>query len=276
MPITPTLKYLYGETSPLIFPVATAIDLEVGDATYFASGSITPADELAWGTAVTTAAPVITDGVIDLNTGLTAAVTSVKVSYNFPWGEGTLSDEDTVTPTAQSYIILAAVALPTPAVSRNVYVESAAGSGIWKLYATDEGGVMHIMGYGIGRVPPTAKLQAETTITQYTFAQAFAGISGQIKGEGVALVSGNSTDNVVRVNTGGVYRAPCASTTWKVGDFVNMKKDTGDTLMNQTVERVALVGDSLGHTIAIGMCVKAATSATTVDFVLIRHNSEVF
>jgi hypothetical protein len=277
MPITPTLKYQYGATSPVIAPVATATDVEVGDATAFSSGNIIQAESQTWETGITTAAPTGANGAVAIGTGLTNAATGFKVSFNFPWGEGTLSAAGSATPTAGAAIVLAAVALPTYAISRNIYVETAAASGTYKLFGVDQGAQFFITGYGFGRTPPTAVLQDATTLTQYAFAKSFAGISGCIKAANVARVSGFSTDNLIRVDPAGVFTAPITSTTLAVGDYVNMAKNTGaNTLENQTVAKVAAVGDPLGHMLAIGVVVEAGTSLTTAKFALLEKTTNSY
>lgn len=251
-------EYRYEDVAPLLAPVLTAQDVVRGDLVGLSSGNVVQASDTTWGSAVTTSAPTIADVALAYGSGLTNAATDVKVSFNFPWGEGTLSSAGTATPTANGGLEIAAVALPTNAISRNIYVEDSAGSDVYKLYAVDHGGQTVITGYGIGRVPPTAVNQGALEATQFAFAQSFLGVSAQDKTANVARVVGNSVDNEIRINTAGVYDFDCASATFTVGDLVGVAKASGNALEDQKV--VEVVHESL----AIGVVVKAATSATTV------------
>lgn len=240
------------------FPVATAQAVEVLDAVSLVGGTIVRAADTTWATAVATAsAPTVADVALAFGSGLTNAATGVKVAYIFPWGEGALSNAGSVTPTANGGIELAAVALPSPAVALAVYVETAAASGTYKLYRITHGEQILITGYGIGRVPPTAALSDATTVTQYTFAQAFAGIAAQRKVANVARIIGSSADNEIMVYEGGIFEFDCAAAQFDLGDYVGMAKDTGNALLSQKVVEVT------HRALAIGRATRKYGSNTT-------------
>lgn len=94
--------------------------------------------------------------------------------------------------------------------------------------------------------------------TQADFVAYFLGVSGQTALSGTARIYGDSTDNVIRVDTGGFFEFDCVSASFTVGQFVGPAKDTGNALLNQTVVGVS------GATMAIGVVVEAATSVTRV------------
>lgn len=94
--------------------------------------------------------------------------------------------------------------------------------------------------------------------TQALFAARFLGVAGQRKVANVAKPYGNSTDNRMRVDTGGVYKFTCASASFAVGALVGPAKQSGDYLESQ---KVAAVAD---QRLAIGRVVQATSSETTV------------
>jgi len=109
-----------------------------------------------------------------------------------------------------------------------------------------------------------------TRLSQYIFAQGFAGITPQLKTAAVAQVFGNSAANLIRVDTAGVFEFPMTSTatTIQPGGWVGMDT-TGSTgpLLNQQV--IAVPHPSM----AIGSAVFQTTSSTTV---LVRLLSKLF
>jgi len=62
--------------------------------------------------------------------------------------------------------------------------------------------------------------------TQSDFRALFLGVSGQQKDANLARVFGNATDNVIRIDAGGIFTFDCASATFEVGDFVGPAKQT--------------------------------------------------
>lgn len=250
--------------------VATAQAVERMDMVALTADSITRAADETWGTAIATAtAPTLADIALAYGSGLTNAATGVKVAYLTPWGEGTLSSVGSGTPTANGALELAAVALPTNVIGLAVYVETAAASGVYKLYTVTQGQQIAITGYGIGRVPPTAVLTAETAVTQYSFCQKFAGVSNQRKVTLLARIFGNSEDNLIMVARGGVVEFDCVSASFAAGDFVGPAKDTGNTLLNQTV--VAVPHPAL----AVGRVVRRYTSVTKVEVEILSAKKPV-
>jgi hypothetical protein len=256
----------------MAFYQASAGQVNIGDCVYYNTSlqqgglnTATAANQLAWPSAIATpSAPTLTNTTTTLATGLTANATGVKVSYVFPWGEGTLSAAGTVTPTANAAILLSGIALPSPAIGLNVYVESSAGSGIYKLYGQydtvtlqqGQGSVL-ITGYGQGSSPPTAVAQDAQAIAQYNFAQLFLGVSAQ-RFDGSNVNAYGIKDGRIRIDTAGVFDFACASATFNVGDWVGLAKGTGNFLDPQTVIAVA------NRTQAIGRVVQQGTSVTTV------------
>ena len=109
----------------------------------------------------------------------------------------------------------------------------------------------------------TIRAQDETwdtnlATTQTAFALKFLGVSGQQKDATVARVFGNSTDNLIRIDTTGVFEFDCASATFAIGDFIGPAKQTGNLLESQKVVSVA------SEALAIGRVSEAVTSATRV------------
>ena len=44
-----TMRWRYGETNPIVLPVASATVIEIGDLVYFDSGTVKPAGALTYG-----------------------------------------------------------------------------------------------------------------------------------------------------------------------------------------------------------------------------------
>lgn len=252
------------------YVIATGQAVEVMDMVAYHANTITRASDESWGSAITTGAPTVADGGVNQGTTLTNALTGVKVSQTFPWGEGTLSSASTTTPTAGATIKLTLDAADALATAWNIYVETAAGSGTYKHYKTVQnvGGaqIVFIDAYGAGRTPPSAVAQGAKEVTQYNFAQAFLGVSNQrMPTSGPPAIFGtptrpfgNSQDNVMMVCRGGVFEFDCVSASFAAGSYVGAAKASGNALLNQTV--VAVVSPAL----AIGKVFKDATSVTKV------------
>lgn len=94
--------------------------------------------------------------------------------------------------------------------------------------------------------------------TQGNFILKYLGVSGQLKDSGKARVFGNSTDNIIRIDTSAVFEFPCDSASYLVGDYVGPAKATGNALLSQQVAKVA------DATLAIGQVTEAAASASSV------------
>lgn len=233
------LRYARDNSRPKIVPVLTAQAIAVCDLVGLSSGTAIRAQDVAWQTAIgTPASPTLADGAVSVGGPLTNGVTGVKISYQFPWGEGTTSAPATVTPTAHAFIVISGASLvpPAPALWTNIYTETAAGSGVYKLRATTLGQTMLIDSYGAGQVPYAGNSSAAAqdgsalVYTQWLFAQAFEGVSGQTKQANVARVLANSADNLIRIDTGGIFYADAASAAYNPGDLLGVAKDTGNTL----------------------------------------------
>lgn len=244
------------------------------NATYWAvltNNSIIRASDLStsWCTAVTTATIVCTDTGTSVGTGApyTNSATGFKISYNFPWGEGTLSGAVTATPTAHAGIYITGLNPPWPALSTNLYIETAAGSGVYKLHSVHSADTYIAYTYGAGRIPPAAAAsQSATTLSQYVFAQMFAGVSNQrMPTSGPPAIFGtptrpfgNSSDNQIMICRGGVFEFDCASASFAAGTYVAPAKASGNALLNQTVVAVA------GPALAIGKVFDDVTSSVKV------------
>lgn len=74
----------------------------------------------------------------------------------------------------------------------------------------------------------------------------------------MARVFGNASDNVIRIDAGGVFEFDCASATFEVGDLVGCAKQSGNALEDQKVVAVA------SEALAIGRVTQRGTSITRV------------
>ncbi len=102
--------------------------------------------------------------------------------------------------------------------------------------------------------------QGSEALNQELFASLFLGVSADKR-----LVGESGTGERVVV-TDGVFDCTCPSTTWAIGDLVGPSEaSNGTELENQQVEKVTVA------TRAIGYCVRAGTSVTTVRVRLISH-----
>lgn len=253
--------FLLGDVKPRKLPIATAQAVAQYDLVGLAAGTIVRATDTSWAGAVSTpSAPTLADGAVAVGSPLTHAATHVKISVMFPWGEGPLSNAASVTPTAGALIACTLPALPAPGLYFCIYVETAAGSGTYELWGISYSGAIQMIGsYGTGRAPAASPVSCGALqITQYNFAQTFAGLSHQTKAANVARVYGSSEDGQLVVHSGGVFLCPCASATFTYGQPVGPDKDTGNDLLNQQV--VAVADISLG----IGYVTEPGTSVTAV------------
>src|ERR1019366_6947071 len=110
---------------------------------------------------------------------------------------------------------------------------------------------------------PTAVAQGALQLSQYVFAQNFAGISNQRMATTGFFGTptrpfGNSADNVMMVCRGGVFEFDCVSATFTEGQYVGAAKASGNALLNQTVVGVA------NAALAIGKVFKGGTSVVKV------------
>ena len=94
--------------------------------------------------------------------------------------------------------------------------------------------------------------------TQQNFILKYLGVSGQLKESGKDRVFGNSTDNLIRVDTSAVFSFPCAAHSYGIGDYVGPAKAVGNALLSQEVAPVA------DETAAIGQVTQATVSGTSV------------
>lgn len=100
--------------------------------------------------------------------------------------------------------------------------------------------------------------------TQTAFAAKCVGVSDQAKPANVARVYGNSTDNLIRANTCGVFEMDCDSAQYRVGDYVGPAKATGNALLSQKVAASSTAARSIGMVVE-----DTAASATRVRFRLL-------
>lgn len=271
-------RIIYGDARPVMAPVLTAQELAIADLVGLSSGNLVRAEDEEWQTAVATpSAPTVADGAVAVGTSLTNAATGVKISYQFPWGEATLSSAGSATPTAGALLKVSGSPLvpSAPALHTNVYVETAAGSGTYKLWGTTKGSTVMVDSYGAGRLPyadnasGAAVASGAKELTQYNFAQRFLGASAQAKDADVARVVGNGADNIARVDCDGtmIYDLDSA-TTAVVGDWFGAAKATGNTLTSQTLAAVA------DESLAVARCVEAGTSVTTLKVKLLSKKNQ--
>jgi hypothetical protein len=270
------INYLSGDTRPFFPPIASSNQCAVNDVVGVANGTLFRASDQAWGTAIATpTAPTVTNGAVAIGSPLTAAATKVCISYQFPWGEGTVSSTTTATPTAGAGLVVSGSSLvpPSPALYTNVYVETSAGSGVFQLYGQTYGSPVLVTAYGAGQVPyaqnsgGTAAATGALQVTQYNFALNFAGIATQAKplytwfGAAATVPYGNSLP-VVRVCPHGLFIGDLATpTTVSIGQYLAPAKDTGNNLLNQSLTVVT------SKALAIASVVQAGTNLSRVQFV---------
>jgi hypothetical protein len=274
-----SMRYRYGETNPASLPFWAGQQVSIGDlcaeaVTGSINGSIIPAAAWPWQSAVTAAsAPTLADGGAATATAFTNAATHVKVSYQYPWGEGVLSSATSVTPTAHAMILLTGVALPAPAVGLNVYVETSAGSGTYKLWNTIYGdgqgivGDTFITGYGKGQSPPASPPgEGATIVNQYYFAQQFVGVADQAydgttgtrPGAGGTNAIGIA-DGYIRYSSSGTFEFAIAAGTYSPGQLVGVAANaTPNALLSQSVAIVT------SPVLAIGMVDNVVSVSSTL------------
>lgn len=200
-------------------------------------------------------------------------------------GRRHLSAAGSATPTLHAAILLAGFAVPTPVLAVNVYVETSAGSGTYELYETIPTGYPQtgnlagigdrfIFGYGAGQAPPASPVGAAALqVTQYNFAQAFLGVSGQTKkttnffGNAQAYAYGNSAPNQVRVDCDGIFLFDLtASASLNVGQLIGpYQNSTPNGLLSQVCQLVA------HESLAVARVVENVSSMTQVKARLISR-----
>lgn len=236
--------------------VATAQAVEALDAVAWQAGTLVRASDVTLGTAIAApAAPTAANTAIAVGSSLTNALTGVKISYQFPWGEGALSTAATATPTAGAEIKLTGASLPppSPALWTNIYVETAAGSGTYKLSGRLLPGAAaeyYIRSYGAGNNPAASPVNSGALeLTQYAFAQMFAGISNQRKVANLARIFGNSLDNIMMIMRAGIFESDCVATSITANSWV-APASTGNNLLNQQMVVVADSSLAIGKTVS--------------------------
>lgn len=263
-----TPQYLYEDSLPHKCAIASAKAINSGDLCGLAANTLVSAIDETWGTAVAApSAPTCANSAVAVGSPLTNALTGVKISYQFPWGEGALSAAGTATPTAAAQILVSGAPLVpgTNALYTNVYVETAAGSGTYKLWGITYGESVMVNSYGAGQLPGAgnpggaAVASGAQEVTQYTFAQKFLGVSQQTKDNVSARVFGSSEDNVCVVSTGGVFEFDLVSATYEVGDLLAAAKDTGNALLANKLQAVAA---GANDAIAVAEIVERGTTIT--------------
>lgn len=122
-----------------------------------------------------------------------------------------------------------------------------------------------LVGLSSGNVVRAEDITWDTDLatTQEDFVPVFLGVAAQRKDATVARVPGNSEDNVIRIDTDGVFEFDCASASFNVGDLVGPAKQTGNALESQKVAAVASAAR------AIGRVWEKTTSSTKVKVKLI-------
>lgn len=292
-----TAQYLYGDTKPITAPFDPAqsggsgnntapFPVEIGDLSWIDTAdtptalatapgyAVKSAVSFDWASAISTpSAPTVADGGTAVGTPLTNAATHVKISYQFPWGEGPLSNAGSATPTANAFLKVSGTPLvpPSPALWTNVYVETSAGSGTYKLYGTTQSGsTILVQSYGAGQSPAASPVTASAlVVTQYNFAQAFAGVSGQ-RYDGSNAQAYGIKDGNLRIDSAGVYQFDTASASYNEGQYVGPDENsTPNGLLPQQVAAVA------HPTLAIGQVVAATSSSTTVKVRLLNPANQV-
>ena len=257
--------YRKRDPRPIPYPIATAQQVAIGDACQLQNpgspnATIQRASDLTYPTAIATPnAPTVAAGGAGTGvTPLTAGATHVEISYQFPWGEGPLSAAASGTPAAGGTLTVSGASMtpPSPALAVNVYVETSAGSGVYKLAAqipAASAGYYVVTNYGNGQVPyagnpgGTALPGTQLQVAQYNFAQVFAGISNCQKDANVSTVSGYGSSNTMTVYTEGEFQIDCDQTyTWNQSDYFAPAANAGGTaLQNQFF---GFVGSYAGNT----------------------------
>lgn len=102
----------------------------------------------------------------------------------------------------------------------------------------------------------------DTLTTQEDFAAKFLGVAAQTKTANVARVYGNSDDNRIRIDCGGIWEFDCATANFNIGDKVGAAKASGNALESQKVVRVTAINA------AVGVCVDKRDSVTRVRILL--------
>lgn len=260
-------KYRYGETNPVNIAFKSGVAVNIGDLCYIDEGdsyTVKPAGSYTWGSAQSTpSAPTVADSGVSVGSNLTNGATHVKMSANYPWGEGVLSAAGVATPTTHAALLVSAVALPLYATSWNYYVETSAGSATYKLAAVGQGEDKLIFAYGNGRVPPASPATITALLaTQYPFIERFIGVAGQ-RYDGTNAAAYGIQDLKLRIDTSGVYTFDCAaSSSFNSGDWVGPDKASGNALLPQQVVAVS------SPALAIGRVTRAFTSVSAVDVMI--------
>lgn len=190
---------------------------------------------------------------------MTNAATDVVATYVTDYGETEPSSAGTATPTAGAALRVTAITLPDGVRGVRYYVETAAGSGEYRLYAETRGESFLITGYGPAGAPepPAATSLGALAMTQAAFVQKFVGMAAQ-RYDGTNASAYGIKDGNLRFDRGGVFEFDTASASYAYGDLVGLAKASGNALENQKVAAVA------NRHLAIGRVVKPTSSSTKV------------
>ena len=218
-------------------------------------------------------APVIADsGIAATSGGFAASATLVKVSFQWPWGEGVLSAaSNSVTPTATHTLSLAAITLPWPALWINIYTSVAGAAYQLVGQAQTSGGwggsSTQLLGPGTGPATNYAPVAVTAQmLAQYAFAQIFTGLSGCTKAAGVSQITGQYTANVCRVDTGTnttFYGDLDGSYTPNVGDYYAPAFNSAATTLQSQILQPCAVNN---RTLACAQIVAAGTTYAPTGF----------
>lgn len=88
---------------------------------------------------------------------------------------------------------------------------------------------------------------ASEDATRVAFTAKFLGRSGQRKNANEAHIYGNGFDNLIRVDTSGIYEFDCDTATYVIGDRLGVAKATGNALENQKVKVVTAADQTIGR-----------------------------
>lgn len=256
-------RYLYGDTDPGHAPFKAGVAVSLWDLLFIDpsdSYTIKPAGSLTWVAAqAAPSAPTLTNSAVAIGSALTNAATAVVATYVTAYGETEASSAGSATPTAAAALRVAAITLPSGMRGVRYYVETAAGSGVYKFYRETIGESFLITGYGPAGAAeaPVATTLGATVMSQADFASKFVGLAGQ-RYDGSNATAYGIKDGYLRFERGGVFEFDTASASYNYGDLVGPAKQSGSLLEPQ---KVALVANKY---LAIGRVIKPTTSATKV------------
>lgn len=99
-----------------------------------------------------------------------------------------------------------------------------------------------------GTVYPASarKWNTDEATTRADFCAEFIGVAGQAAPNATAY---GVKDNKVRIDTGGVFEFDAESATYTAGQLVGPAKDTGNDLLDQTLEAVSAEAQAIGRVV---------------------------